>query len=144
MGDFKMDTTNNINSKINQLMHQLGLTPLIHSNIRPIYNTNINLIIDQIYTNIDRNFIGKSGIIQEQITDHLTMYENFNLNNRLLQNKTLITIRKIKNNNIVIFIKNLLQIKWDTVYNINNAEYAHTIFYTQYINIINKHFSIFT
>ena len=37
-------------------MHQLGLTPLIHSNTRPIYNTNTNLIIDQIYTNIDRNF----------------------------------------------------------------------------------------
>ena len=144
MGDFNIDTTNNINSKINQLMHQLGLTPLIHSNTRPIYNTNTNLIIDQIYTNIDRNFIGKSGIIQEQITDHLPIYANFNLNNRLLKNKTLITTRKIKNNNIVTFIKNLLQIKWDTVYNNNNAEDAYNIFYTQYINIINKHFPIIT
>ena len=144
MGDFNIDTTNNINSKINQLMHQLGLTPLIHSNTRPIYNTNTNLIIDQIYTNIDTNFIGKSGIIQEQITDHLPIYANFNLNNRLLKNKTLITTRKIKNNNIVTFIKNLLQIKWDTVYNNNNAEDAYNIFYTQYINIINKHFPIIT
>ena len=144
MGDFNIDTTNNIHSKINQLMHQLGLTPLIHSNTRPIYNTNTNLIIDQIYTNIDRNFIGKSGIIQEQITDHLPIYANFNLNNRLLKNKTLITTRKIKNNNIVTFIKNLLQIKWDTVYNNNNAEDAYNIFYTQYINIINKHFPIIT
>ena len=36
MGDFNIDTTNNINSKINQIMHQLGLTPPIHSNTRPI------------------------------------------------------------------------------------------------------------
>ena len=45
MGDFNIDITNNINSKINQLMHQLGLTPLIHSNTRQnsIY-TFINLI----------------------------------------------------------------------------------------------------
>ena len=59
MGDFNIHTTNNINSKLNQLMHQLRLTPLIHSNTRPIYNTNIKLIIDQFYTNIDTNFIGK-------------------------------------------------------------------------------------
>ena len=37
-----------------------------------------------------------------------------------------------------------LQIKWDTVYNNNNAEDAYNIFYTQYINIINKHFPIIT
>ena len=53
-------------------MKQLGLSPLINNNTRPTHTTTQS-IIDQFYTNISDKIQG-SGIILEDITDHLPIY----------------------------------------------------------------------
>ena len=66
------------------MIKSFNLKPLINSYTRPIYN-NIKLtsIKDNIFTNIDTNFIRKTGILLEELTDHLPIYANFNLYNKI-------------------------------------------------------------
>ena len=68
------------------LTTQLGLKPTITQTTRAIHKTTANTIIDQIYINPNYHPRTISGIILEDITDHLLIYiliaKNKNYNNQ--------------------------------------------------------------
>ena len=74
MGDFNIITNDPKPSQLNILINQLGLTPQILQNTRPQFNKCNTSTIDQIYTNINTTNIYNSGILLEDLTDHLPIY----------------------------------------------------------------------
>ena len=73
LGDFNNDT-NTSTTPLNLLTTLLGLKPTITQTTRPIHNTSANTIIDQIYVNPNYHPSTISGIVLEDITDHLPIY----------------------------------------------------------------------
>ena len=108
LGDLNNDTNTSI-TPLNLLTTQLGLKSIITQTTRPIHNTSANTILDQIYINPNYHPRTISGILLEDITDHLPIY---------------ILIAKNKNN----------QNQTDTV----TTEMAYDTFHSKYISIINE------
>ena len=74
LGDFNNDT-NTSTTPLNLLTTQLGLKPTITQTIdQYLHNTSANTIIDQIYINPNYHPSTISGILLEDITDHLPIY----------------------------------------------------------------------
>ena len=107
MGDFNIITNDPKPSQLNILINQLGLTPQILQNTRPQFNKSNTSTIDQIYTNINTTNIYNSGILLEDLTDHLPIYTIIKIKTKIRNNSNEIKTRKITIHNTKIIKKSI-------------------------------------
>ena len=144
MGDFNIITNDPNPSQLNILINQLGLTPQILQNTRPQFNKSNTSTIDQIYTNINKTNIYNSGILLEDLTDHLPIYTIIKIKTKIRNNSNEIKTRKITINNTKRLINALKNTNWDSVLEDNDAENSYNKFYTIYTSIINQFIPLLT
>ena len=144
MGDFNIITNDPKPSQLNILINQLGLTPQILQNTRPQFNKSNTSTIDQIYTNINTTHIYNSGILLEDLTDHLPIYTIIKIKTKIRNNSNEIKTRKITINNTKRLINALKNMNWDSVLEDNDAENSYNKFHTIYTSIINQFIPLLT
>ena len=150
-GDFNLDilkhNSNHATKYILDTMYSVGLYPLID---RPSRITNhSSTLIDNIFTNA-KEYNNVSGLLVNDITDHLPIFAFCDYPNPKRQEKKLYTKKRVINQNTIdLLADKLSEVDRDNVLNLSEVDLAYNAFVSTCVRLYNqccpirlvKHFS---
>ena len=121
-------------------MYSLGLYPLIDKSTR-ITDNSTTLILDNIVTN-ELRFNLTSGIMFNDISDHLPMFALCEYNISRYNVKEFQFIRKMNEDTMASFPNELSQQTWESVLKTDGVNQAYDSFLHIFMDIFNKHYPV--
>ena len=117
-------------------MYSLGLYPLID---RPSRITNqSSTLIDNIFTNA-KEYNNVSGLLVNDITDHLPIFAFCDYPDLKRQEKKLHTKKRVINKNTIdLLADNLSEVDWDNVLNLSEVDLAYNAFLSTFVHLYNQ------
>lgn len=127
-----MDTVCN---KEKNIFNNLNLTQLITEPTR--ITSRSQSLLDWILVSHPNRFL-RSGVMSDCFSDHSIIFCVWKIKVPKLPPK-LIKIRQHKKLNLDLFIHDLISVNWNRYYLIPNVQDAWDFFYTEFINVVDKH-----
>lgn len=139
-GDFNIDILNPHNNKSTDefvnTMYSMSLFPKITRPTR--ITTNSATLIDNIYSNEMENKL-KSGILINDITDHLPVFISYDYNYRKKDREKYKKFKRIRTNETINKFKaELLEYNWEVLYSENDVNKAYELFLNVFQDSYNK------
>jgi len=135
LGDFNKNWLDTSCNKEKNMFNNLNLTQLITEPTRITSRT--QSLLDWILVSHPNRFL-KSGVMPDCFSDHSIIFCVWKIKVPKLPPK-LIKIRQYKKLNLDLFIQDLISVNWNRYNLIPNVQDAWDFFYTEFINVVNKH-----